>query len=39
MTEPKTFAEQLDAAQTGEEFQAILMRLFVAAFDQEGEEG
>lgn len=28
--EPKTVAEQLDAAQTGEEFGAVLMRLFGA---------
>jgi len=32
----KTFAEQLDAAQSGEEFGAVLNRLFVAAFDKTG---
>ena len=30
----KTFAEQLDAAQSGEEFGAVINRLFVAAFDK-----
>jgi hypothetical protein len=28
VTEPKTLAEQLDAAQTGEEFGGVLMGLF-----------
>jgi hypothetical protein len=30
----KTFAEKLDAAQSGEEFGAVLNQLFVAAFDE-----
>ena len=30
VTEPKTVAEQLDAAQTGEEFGAVVMGLFTA---------
>jgi hypothetical protein len=30
----KTFAEKLDAAQSGEEFGAVLNELFIAAFDK-----
>jgi len=28
MTEPKTVAEMLDAAQTGEEFGTVILRIF-----------
>jgi hypothetical protein len=32
MSEPKTWAEKLDAAETGEDFGNVLNQLFVAAF-------
>jgi hypothetical protein len=34
----KTFAEKLDAAQSGEEFGAVLNQVFVAAFDKQVTE-
>ena len=33
----RTFAEKLDAAQSGEEFGAVLNQLFVAAFNESGK--
>lgn len=35
MTEPKTLAEHLDAAETGEEFGQVLMGFFNALEDSE----
>lgn len=37
LTNGKTFAEQLDAAQSSEDFLGVLNRIFVAAFNESGK--
>jgi hypothetical protein len=38
MTDPKTLAEALDAAQTGEEFGQVILGLFAAVERQRDDE-